>query len=64
MAATEAGRAWGYYLTQRPPPYRRTDDEESVSELLRILGDIGFVPDWSSPGSVARSGYDTARSWR
>jgi predicted hydrocarbon binding protein len=43
-AATEAGRTWGHYLTERPPPYRWTDEEESVSELLRILGDIGFVP--------------------
>jgi predicted ArsR family transcriptional regulator len=49
-AATGAGRAWGHYLTERPPPYRRTDDEESVSELLRILGDIGFVPELVQSG--------------
>jgi predicted ArsR family transcriptional regulator len=49
-AATEAGRTWGHYLTERPPPYRRTDDEESFSELLRILGDIGFVPELVQSG--------------
>jgi predicted ArsR family transcriptional regulator len=49
-AATEAGRAWGHYLTDRPPPYRWTDDKESVSELLRILGDIGFLPELVQSG--------------
>jgi predicted ArsR family transcriptional regulator len=49
-AATEAGRTWGHYLTERPPPYRGTDEEESVSELLRILGDIGFVPELVQSG--------------
>jgi predicted ArsR family transcriptional regulator len=49
-AATEAGRTWGHYLTERPPPYRRTDEEESVSQLLQILGDIGFVPELVQSG--------------
>ena len=44
-AATEAGRTWGHYLTERPGPYRRTEESESISELLRILDDIGFVPE-------------------
>lgn len=38
------------YLTKRPPPYRRTDEEESVSDLLRILGDIGFLPELVQSG--------------
>jgi predicted ArsR family transcriptional regulator len=46
-AATEAGRTWGHYLTERPAPYRRADEEESVTELLRILDDIGFAPERS-----------------
>jgi predicted ArsR family transcriptional regulator len=49
-AATDAGRTWGHYLTKRPPPYRRTNEEESVRELLRILGDIGFVPELVQSG--------------
>jgi predicted ArsR family transcriptional regulator len=40
-----APRSW-----KRPPPYRRTDEEESVGELLRILGDIGFVPELVQSG--------------
>ena len=44
-AATEAGRTWGHYLAERPAPYRRTSEEESVAELLRILDGIGFVPE-------------------
>lgn len=47
-AATEAGRTWGHYLTERPAPYRRTSEDESLTELLRILDDIGFVPELSS----------------
>ena len=46
-AATGAGRAWGHYLTERPAPYRRANEEESVTELLRILDDIGFAPERS-----------------
>jgi predicted ArsR family transcriptional regulator len=44
-AAREAGRTWGHYLTQRPGPYRRTGEAESISELLRVLDDIGFAPE-------------------
>lgn len=49
-AAIEAGRTWGHYLTERPAPYRRTGEEESVAELLRILDGIGFVPELSPSG--------------
>lgn len=44
-AAKEAGRTWGRYLTERPVPYRRATEDESVSELLRTLGEIGFAPE-------------------
>lgn len=44
-AAVDAGRTWGRYLTERPPPYRRVSEEEAVSRLLTILGDIGFAPE-------------------
>lgn len=54
-AATEAGRTWGRYLVERPAPYRRLNDEEAVTELLRTLGEIGFAPDLShdESGQVA-----------
>lgn len=50
-AATEAGRRWGHYLTERPAPYRRTSEEEAVTELLRTLDDVGFAPELSQDSS-------------
>ena len=41
----EAGHTWGRYLTERPAPYQRLSEEESVTRLLRILDDIGFAPE-------------------
>lgn len=50
-AATEAGRTWGHYLTERPAPYRRTGEEEAVTGLLRILAEVGFAPELSQDDS-------------
>ena len=44
-AAIEAGRTWGRYLTESPAPYRSTDEETAVRELLRMLDEIGFQPE-------------------
>ena len=44
-AAVEAGRTWGRYLTERPAPYQRISEREAVTQLLRILDDIGFAPE-------------------
>jgi predicted ArsR family transcriptional regulator len=44
-AAVEAGRTWGHFLTQRPSPYRRTDDAESLEALTSVLEEIGFAPE-------------------
>lgn len=49
-AGREAGRTWGHYLTERPGPFRRTDDGAALQELLRILDDIGFVPELVDAG--------------
>jgi len=46
-AATEAGRTWGRYLTERRTPYRTTSEEEAVTELLRTLDEVGFAPELS-----------------
>lgn len=43
--ATEAGRAWGHYLTERPPPYTSTTEPEAVAALVRILDTMGFAPE-------------------
>jgi len=42
--SSELGRAWGSYLADRPAPGRRSTHEQSVTELLRVLDDIGFAP--------------------
>jgi predicted ArsR family transcriptional regulator len=44
-AARDAGYAWGRYLAERPPPYRRTDGATANRQLMRMLGDVGFEPE-------------------
>lgn len=44
-AATEAGREWGRYLTEQPPPYQRLDAPEALGKLTAALADIGFAPE-------------------
>jgi predicted ArsR family transcriptional regulator len=53
-AATEAGRAWGRYLTERPAPYRRSSEEAAQRELLRLLSEIGFVAELERGDSGSR----------
>lgn len=43
-AAEEAGREWGAYLTEQPPPYQRPSAAESVAKLTEIMSEIGFAP--------------------
>jgi predicted ArsR family transcriptional regulator len=43
-AATEAGREWGAYFTEQPPPYQRLTDEEAVERLTAIMEELGFAP--------------------
>lgn len=52
-AGVEAGRTWGHYLTEGPAPYQRTSEQDAITELLRILGDIGFAPQ-PAPGDPRR----------
>jgi predicted ArsR family transcriptional regulator len=44
-AATEAGREWGRYLTEQPPPYRGLAAEQAVTKLVSALEEIGFAPE-------------------
>lgn len=44
-AAEEAGREWGRYLTEQPPPYQRLTTEEAVGKLTSALAEIGFAPE-------------------
>jgi predicted ArsR family transcriptional regulator len=44
-AATEAGREWGRYLTEQPPPYQGLAAEQAVAKLASALEEIGFAPE-------------------
>jgi predicted ArsR family transcriptional regulator len=50
-AAVAAGQAWGRYLAERPPPFRRLDAEASIRQLVRVLDDIGFAPEAVTAGT-------------
>jgi predicted ArsR family transcriptional regulator len=43
-AAEDAGREWGAYLTEQPPPYQRPTTAESLAKLTAIMTDFGFAP--------------------
>jgi len=53
-AATEAGREWGAYLTEQPPPYQRLTAGEAVERLVGILEDLGFAPQAVAEGEQYR----------
>jgi predicted ArsR family transcriptional regulator len=43
--AEAAGRAWGRFLVERPPPHVRTTDDESVGAVVELLDHEGFEPE-------------------
>ena len=43
-AAEEAGREWGAYLTEQPPPYQKLTAGEAVGKLTAIMEELGFSP--------------------
>jgi predicted ArsR family transcriptional regulator len=50
-AAEEAGREWGRYLTEPPPPYQRLDAGEAVERLTATMAEIGFAPEAVTDGT-------------
>jgi len=50
-AAAEAGREWGRYLTEQPPPYQRLDAKQAIEKLTVALAEIGFAPEAVAEGS-------------
>lgn len=44
-AARQAGRAWGRFLADRPPPFQGLTDEEATARLIALLADLGFAPE-------------------
>jgi predicted ArsR family transcriptional regulator len=53
-AAEEAGREWGAYLTEQPPPYQRPGDGEAVEKLAAIMEELGFAPQAVADGKQYR----------
>ncbi len=48
-AAGRAGRAWGGFLADRPPPFRQLTAREATARLTALLADLGFAPE-ADPG--------------
>jgi predicted ArsR family transcriptional regulator len=50
-AAADAGRAWGRYLVEQMPPFRRPTAEEAVARVGSMLDDLGFDPQLPGDGT-------------
>src|SRR5674476_279573 len=44
-ASINAGREWGRYLGEGPPPFKRVDADEATGRLVSAMEDIGFAPE-------------------
>jgi predicted ArsR family transcriptional regulator len=53
-AAEEAGREWGEYLSEQPPPYQRVTAEQAIGKLTSTLGDLGFAPELAAAADAGR----------
>ena len=43
--AEAAGREWGRFLVERPAPFSRRNEQESIEALVRALEENGFAPE-------------------
>lgn len=50
-AAAEAGREWGRYITEQPPPYQRLDARQATEKLTAALEEMGFAPETLADGN-------------
>lgn len=44
-AATRAGRAWGRFLVDRPPPFQNLTARAATDRLTALLADLDFAPE-------------------
>ncbi|MGH3199643.1 MAG: helix-turn-helix transcriptional regulator [Streptosporangiaceae bacterium] len=51
-AVSQAGRAWGGFLVDRPPPFQHLTGEEATARLTALLADLGFAPEPGGDGPV------------
>lgn len=49
--ATAAGRVWGEYLTDRPPPFANVTPDEARTRLLELFDRLGFEPEFDGDGT-------------
>lgn len=56
-AAEEAGREWGAYLAEQPPPYQRPGAAEAIAKLTAILEELGFAPRAEADGDGDEGRY-------
>lgn len=54
--ATEAGRAWGGLLIDRPAPPVPLTQVQAIHRLIRLLDDLGFAPEQRSAGDRRQIG--------
>lgn len=53
-AAVAAGREWGAYLSEQPPPYQRPGAGEAIERLVGITEELGFAPQAVADGEQHR----------
>lgn len=53
-AAVEAGREWGAYLTEQPPPYRRPNAGAAIERLTGTMATLGFASRAATDGKRYR----------
>ncbi len=49
--ALAAGRAWGNYFVERPPPYARTPRDTALTSVVSLMDQLGFQPELDDDGS-------------
>ena len=52
--AEQAGREWGGYLAEQPPPYRPPAAARALGDLTALLDDMGFDPEVTASGAAPR----------
>jgi len=53
--AEQAGREWGGYLAEQPPPYQPPTADRALADLTALLDDMGFDPELAAaPGTPPR----------
>jgi hypothetical protein len=49
--AESAGRAWGSYLTERPPPFTGVSADEAIARVVALFAELGFMPEAVADGA-------------